>query len=877
MHGRPNLRPLPKGDQVVIAKALSKDPKVRFPNCLAMVEELVNRKLNKKRVIRRVAKPGMSDSGNSIPFDNSVERDVTAVISQSALPFTSVEISVLDPPQCDASKAEFRPTLILSIGNVANQAAQKIKQRLILRHGSMTELPAIQIRCFDSDRRAMTQLSMSGEQSALSLDEAVDLPLHKPEFYREKAKTDLGWLPRRWIYNVPRSLQTEGLRPLGRLVFADHFEKICNSIQNAIEEISRPENVATTAETIGISPAEKLRPRVFIVTSISGGLGSGMALDLAYTVKTLLAEKGLPLDSVNGVLLHSTNQRARDAGLSSANAFTFLTELRHFNDYGYPGDATLGLPEFQDEPPLDNIYFLDLGLDLNQTDFDKELDKLAEYVYLNSFSKCSVFFDQCRKLAEDAEHFSLRTFGISICGPSNSSQQGISSSLAKELIHKWGQGSVEPEEADELLAEKWFNELELHFDGVSNSYADQVDQVLGDEKIAEISLQADKIVGSESYQRAEDLEAYFDEVLGAPRARKNSGHVDPKICDVFDENVSHDALEIGEQFSLSTLKLMELEQLNLSKQLRIISACSKRLAVLQKQFDKETRCCNDQLQKLICVLQETTPEQTKTKSEKARLFTEAAQSYGQFRIQEFILRYSKEYCRAVGSSLTSTRTMLEKFKHQLEMISSNFELEDILPNAASDELNMEKLMLNSILENREELINKVEKQVYQSLVANRGGYLKVLNEATCWQKHLPAAIRMATRSVLAEALKKTSLDKIVAENQVTGEQLLRWLNEMLNLARPRVSHCGGGSRALVGLPQKAETTSLVPVIENQFAVSSVQINGTTGELIFCFEGEDISLANVAYRLLEQRPDATQLSQRIHTRSDIEWTTLDDVL
>ncbi len=723
----------------------------------------------------------------------------------------------------------------------------------------------------------MTQLTLSGEQGALSGAEAVDLPLHKPEFYREKAKTDLGWLPRRWIYNVPRSLQTEGLRPLGRLVFAEHFEKICNSIQSAVDEIGKVENITTTAETLGINPAEKLHPRVFIVTSISGGIGSGMTLDLAYTVKTLLAEKGLPIDSVSGILLHSTNQRARDAGLSSANAFTFLTELRHFNDFGYPGDTTLGLPEFQDEPPLDNIYFLDLGLDLNQTEFDKELDKLAEYIYLNSFSKCSVFFDQCRKLNEEAEHFALRTFGISICGPGNSSQQGVSSSLAKELIHKWGQGSVEPEEVDDLLAEKWFDELELHFDGVSNSYADQFDQVLGDEKIAQISSQVEKIAGSESYQRAEELEAFFDEVLGAPRARKDSGHVDPQVCEVFDENVSHDALEIGEQISLSTLKLMELEKLDLAKQLRIISACGKRLAVLQKQFDKETRCCNDQLQQLLRAIREITPEQSKSKNDKAHLLVEGAQSYAQFRIQEFILRYSKEYCRAVGSSLTSTRTMLEKFKNQLDMVSSSFEVEDMLSNTGSDEINMEQLMLNSILENREELIEKAERHVYQTLVANRGGFLKVLNEATCWQKHLPAAIRMATRSVLADSLKKISLDKIVAENQITGEQLLRWLNEMLNLARPRVSHCGGGSRALVGLPQKSETTSLVPVIESQFSVSSTQINGTTGELIFCFEGEDISLANVAYRLLEQRPDATQLAKRIHTRNDIQWTTLDDVM
>ena len=158
-----------------------------------------------------------------------------------------------------------------------------------------------------------------------------------------------------------------------------------------------------------------------------------------------------------------------------------------------------------------------------------------------------------------------------------------------------------------------------------------------------------------------------------------------------------------------------------------------------------------------------------------------------------------------------------------------------------------------------------------------GGFLDVFNDATCWKNQLPAAIRSATGGVLSDAFKKMSLDRIVAENQIGADQLLRWLNEMLNLARPAVSQCGGGSRTLVGLPQHSETTSLVPIIENQFSVSSAQISGTTGELVFCFEGEDISLANVAYRLLEQRPDAGQLAKRIHTRNDVEWSSLDDLL
>src|SRR5262249_29886747 len=42
LHGDPELRALPEGERPVVARALSKDPDKRFPNCLAFVRALYN-------------------------------------------------------------------------------------------------------------------------------------------------------------------------------------------------------------------------------------------------------------------------------------------------------------------------------------------------------------------------------------------------------------------------------------------------------------------------------------------------------------------------------------------------------------------------------------------------------------------------------------------------------------------------------------------------------------------------------------------------------------------------------------------------------------------------------------------------------------------
>ena len=203
------------------------------------------------------------------------------MISGNALPFQANEVKVLDPPSCDATDTAVRPTLYVGIGSTGNKIIQKIKTQLVARYGSMENLPSFKLHAIDSDREAVNEIIRTST-SPLEGKELIETPLKKPEAYRDQKKSHLNWLSRRWIYNIPRTLQTEGLRPLGRLAYSDNFDRIYNTLEESIREISKPENLAATADTLDIDPGS-LTPRIIVVTSISGGVGSGMALDLAYS------------------------------------------------------------------------------------------------------------------------------------------------------------------------------------------------------------------------------------------------------------------------------------------------------------------------------------------------------------------------------------------------------------------------------------------------------------------------------------------------------------------------------------------------------------------------------------------------------------------
>ena len=527
MNGKPDLLALPRSDQSIIAKALSKDPSVRFQSCCEMVDELQNRRRSGKKASLRRTTARVGEDSNTLALNqsNSSNHDVTALISGHALPFQAAQVEILPPPECDATTTQVRPTLYIGVGSTGARIIQKIKTQLVARYGSMDNLPSFKLHAIDSDREAINEIVRSST-CPLEPAEIIETPLKKPEAYRSQKKSHLGWLSRRWIYNIPRTLQTEGLRPLGRLAYCDHFDSVYDRLEKTIREISQAENLATTADTLDIDPGS-LNPRIIIVTSISGGLGSGMVLDLAYSVRLLMHECGFEPDSVAGIMLHSTYQRLRDPGLSSANAFAFLTELRHFCEVGFPGDSENGVPEFEASAPFDFTYFEDLGKDLCQSSFDEKLEGVAEYMMLASASKCTSFFDKCRELDNEREHFGLRTFGISVTGPGKF-EAGVKAAqrVGSRLMRYWIHGDENAPERVQALVQSLTDDNQLGLEEVYQRIENSVKNAT-DEHLPAVLHQLKLVLDGGGEVKEISLARMLDSLFLVPTQRKQDDASEP--------------------------------------------------------------------------------------------------------------------------------------------------------------------------------------------------------------------------------------------------------------------------------------------------------------------------------------------------------------
>ena len=73
-----------------------------------------------------------------------------------------------------------------------------------------------------------------------------------------------------------------------------------------------------------------LTPRVFLIASISGGTGSGMAFDMAHLVRRTLEHLGLPPTCVCGMFTHSTSRVSERKTLAIADAYAWLREWEYW-------------------------------------------------------------------------------------------------------------------------------------------------------------------------------------------------------------------------------------------------------------------------------------------------------------------------------------------------------------------------------------------------------------------------------------------------------------------------------------------------------------------------------------------------------------------
>lgn len=219
-------------------------------------------------------------------------------------------------------------SIIIGVGGTGLNIIHDIRKRLLEKYKALESVPIIEFIAIDSDSETLGKILSD-------IDDAVKLPENSKIFTQvtgvQRIAEHLDQYPhlKQWVH--PAALQGDittgcgAIRARGKIAFAWNYPKISEAITNAYKKISLRTSLETATRKNNLQVAEGVS--VYIVGSLLGGTGSGMFLDVAYTVRELIGNE--PILDIIGIFvippsLASGGQDRRASGYAA------LIELNHY-------------------------------------------------------------------------------------------------------------------------------------------------------------------------------------------------------------------------------------------------------------------------------------------------------------------------------------------------------------------------------------------------------------------------------------------------------------------------------------------------------------------------------------------------------------------
>ena len=207
------------------------------------------------------------------------------------------------------------------------------------------------------------------------------------------------------------------LPPAGPAGHGRHVDRVVSALARAIKS-PPPPRAGRFHQQTGL-PFTRQSPQMFIISSISGGAGSGMAIDMAYMIRQILRDLGHAEEDVYGILAHGAgrNPQGRDLAVGQClrlpervvplqrlpkrlSLATARAACRRFRPKMLPS-ATLTCCNWakNSKPKIRPGHGQDRRI-----------------LYRNATTPAGAFAEQCRALQEEAPSLSavpmVRTFGL---------------------------------------------------------------------------------------------------------------------------------------------------------------------------------------------------------------------------------------------------------------------------------------------------------------------------------------------------------------------------------------------------------------------------------------------------------------------------------
>jgi hypothetical protein len=751
----------------------------------------------------------------------------------------------------------------------------------------------------DSDQREVAQATHGDELGELRPEETVALPLRRSQDYRNDSRQILEWLSRRWLFNIPRSQQTEGLRPLGRLALADHAEQALGKLRTAIESLH------------GRATKLGLTPRVVVCGSLCGGTGGGIVSDIVMAVRQQLDALQANSAQVLAVLTFGTTRNPQQQELATASGVAALTELAQFHRPGavYPAEPALGLKQRPASAGgLDAAWLVHTGADLSNQQWEAACDKLSEFLLLESITPVGQVLRTAREQSDEVQGLPIRSFGLYQLGfAQDRLVDDAVRRVCRETIARWlgtptqkpearrqarllATGSpavvpattpqpVAPAQAIEARAAEQARALGLEMDNLVQEAAQLAAAELGGD--AEGFFR--NLMIGESTADGPPLAQWLgaaSELFGPPHGAGSQGQMG-ELAEALDQRIGPWVAELGAALKTSVEALVDdpaarvLGAKQASKWLQAhLKGLADKLRETHGRLEQESQAVAIALDPAQLAHRAKGKTPRRTPAELATLF----QQYCRLRMFSLATQRAAQVAHSLQSHASGAHDALLDLAHELDHLTRQFPAEETTSCSASSTslefCSMRESVVEQLRQAEEPIAREIDEQLSKSEFAAKGGMRAALSEGGEAREQLLNLLRNTARQAVLAKLQTIDLASLL----LAGAEADSPLRKVLTDAQPWLQCCGGRRRLIAVIPEQlaehySSATLAAQLGPNAFRQLPTIVPDSSSDLVLLYELGDISLPHVAAQLCDFRPDLLDAAGRLHTRCNIDWAPL----
>lgn len=820
VHSAPNLESLPPADRPVIARALEKDPNRRFASC----RELVNRL--KQSNERPVSIPSQSQA-----VDGTTQRfgDLSECMSAGNRP------AVDNLPRIDSQELGNLATsqaLVIGLGGVGRSVMEQLCMMQSRASGAQCDLQGMLIDTDDAEMYRFREFEISN--NLICNVQRACFPLKSPHDYRDSQGERFSSISRRWIYNVPKTRRTEGLRPLGRLALVDHASHLKRMLTQSISELV-------------VDPTGKLKPRVYVVGSLFGGTASGMFLDVTFMIRNLLDEHHFADVEVRPLMLASVPESVADADpLSIASTHAALSEMHYFlqPNKGYPedrGNALASVPAAR--TPLPAAYVAAPGKDQDG------IQLLSDYLWNDAFVAPSLM-DQARQQPKldnaNRTQATLRSFGAAPLQVRPTVDiEGLKKRSIDQVIRGW-MGDPKNQHVNQR-----FDVANLldQIDVSPTKWADQQIQELLHQHPDAWRRELEQTITGELKSRADGTSLIAKNAVICARAK---AHPFLSLA-AENEDLNAELPQLGNGAIAALMKLLRQklrdQKLDLFQAVGLLRAITKQCFAYAQENEHEIlrlrERANATLHRMMSDLASTRIEQidlTELSTAMVELMRADLQKPNGIVFEEI-----GDQVKRLEQELLAHANELADL-HQL-LLAAEF------PTGVSSNMTERKIQPIVAAALHEQF---AEKLLYRCL--NSTGTTSTVKIGEALDRMLATATATAN-----ETLNDTS-----GQGVVSAEELKSHIASALKQAFPNLLRFGGRQRVLLVGDDKRQLESLKPAVEAAIGGEITTVAAPNAKTMILHEASEIPVASILGNLVGALGADLTIAGRLMSRCDIQW-------